>query len=197
MTNFLYSTLKRKIWENYMLKKLLGRKIAILVAHGFEQSEMTEPRKAFEEAGATTDLISPVKNSVRSWTHNNWGENFPVDIELAQASSADYDALLLPGGVMNPDQLRIIPEAIEFVKQFGSSQKPIAAICHGPWTLINAKLVAGKTVTSWPSLEADLTNAGAKWVDKEVVIDGKLVTSRKPADLPAFNAAAIELFSQK
>jgi protease I len=181
--------------EGTMDKNLKGIKVAILVADGFEQVEMTEPKKALDQAGATTKIISPSKGKVKGWKSKNWGDEFPVDTDLNQAKAEEFDALLLPGGVINPDTLRIIPEAIAFIKNFVKSHKPIAAICHGPWTLINAEAVKGKTVTSWASIKTDLINAGAKWVDKEVAIDDNIVTSRKPEDIPAFNKAMIELFS--
>jgi len=170
--------------------------VAILVANGFEESELAEPKKALEKAGATVHIVSPEENSVRSWSHGKWSDNYRVDVQLDKADSADYDALLLPGGVINPDKLRLSEKAIDFIAQMGKDEKPIAAICHGPWTLINADLVKDKTVTSWPSITVDLKNAGAKWVDKEVVTDGNIITSRKPDDIPAFNEAMIELFSQ-
>lgn len=186
-----------------MEKKLQGLKVAILVTDGFEQSEMVEPRKALQEAGAQVDIISPKSllfdaqpRTVRSWKDKNWGTDFPVDVHLEKAHPDDYDALLLPGGVINPDILRMIPQAIEFITAFVVASKPIGAICHGPWTLINAGGVNGKTVTSWTSVKIDLINAGAHWVDKEVVRYGNLVTSRKPQDIPAFNKAVIELFSE-
>lgn len=179
-----------------MAAKLNGKKVAILVENGFEQVEMTEPRKALEEAGAGTDLISPVKDRVRGWQMKNWGDEFEVDVPLKQANAADYDALVLPGGVMNPDKLRLHPEAIEFIRRFFEQHKPVAAICHGPWPLINAGAVRGRTVTSWPSLQVDLRNAGANWVDREVVVDNGLVTSRKPDDIPAFNRKMIEEFAE-
>ncbi len=178
-----------------MENKIKGIKVAILVADGFEQVEMTDPRKALDQAGAQTFLISPSKGKVKAWKFKEWGEEFPVDKELSQANPEEYDALLLPGGVINPDTLRMNSTAINFVKHFVDSHKPIAAICHGPWTLINAEAVNGKTVTSWPSIKIDLINAGANWVDKQVVKDGNLITSRKPDDIPAFNTAMIELFS--
>jgi protease I len=164
--------------------KLSDIKVAILVADGFEQSEFQEPKKALEQAGAKTVVVSPVKGKVKAWQHKNWGEEIKVDKELAQANADEFDALLLPGGVINPDTLRLFPEAINFIKKFVSAHKPIAAICHGPWTLINAQAVKGKTVTSWPSIKTDLINAGAN-----------LITSRKPEDLPAFNRAIIEAFA--
>ena len=179
-----------------MEKKLHGLRVAILVADGFEQSEMTEPKKALELEGAEAIIVSPVKDKVRGWKSKSWKDEFPVDVELSQARPETFHALLLPGGVLNPDSLRMNPEAVDFVKAFVSSGKPIAAICHGPCTLINAEGVKGKTVTSWPSIKIDLMNAGAHWVDREVVQDGALITSRKPDDIPAFNQAMIELFAQ-
>lgn len=168
-------------------------KIAMIVANGFEQSEMTEPRKALEHAGALVHVVSPEKNKVKGWKHAEWGDQFLVDVALDVAHPDHYDALVLPGGVMNPDRLRIIPRVIEFIKTIHAAGKPIAAICHGPWPLINAGIVAGRMMTSWLSLQADLTNAGARWVDRSVVCDGNLITSRKPEDIPAFNVAMIEL----
>jgi protease I len=177
-----------------MQGKLSGKKIAILIADGFEQSEMTEPRKALEEEGAVTNIISPNTDTVKGWQHTGWGDSYDVDVMLQRANASDYDALMLPGGVMNPDKLRMNPEAVNFVNEFVRSNKPIAAICHGPWTLIEAGAVKGRTMTSWPSLKTDLKNAGATWVDEEVVVDNGLVTSRKPDDIPAFNRKMIEEF---
>ncbi|WP_068469231.1 type 1 glutamine amidotransferase domain-containing protein [Candidatus Protochlamydia phocaeensis] len=179
-----------------MERKLKDLRVAILVADGFEQVEMTEPKKALDQAGAKTTIISPAKGKVKGWNHKEWGNEFTVDKELNQAKADDYDALLLPGGVMNPDTLRMDPAAVNFVKAFVEAEKPIAAICHGPWTLINAEAVEGRTLTSWPSIKTDLINAGANWVDKQVVKDELLVTSRKPDDIPAFNTAMLEVFSQ-
>jgi protease I len=179
-----------------MSEELNGKKVAILVENGFEQVEMTEPRKALEEAGAGTDLISPVEGKVKGWQHTDWGDDFDVDVRLNDADVEDYDALLLPGGVINPDKLRLHPEAIELIRQFVRQGKPIASICHGPWTLINAGAVRGRTMTSWPSLQVDLQNAGANWVDREVVVDNGIVTSRKPDDIPAFNRKMIEEFRE-
>lgn len=178
-----------------MTNELTNMKVAVLVTDGFEQSEMVEPRKALDEAGAQTVLISPKAGNVRGWQHTDWGDNFSVDLLLAEAKPNDYAALLLPGGVMNPDRLRIDDTAIAFIKAFVDGGKPIAAICHGPWTLINAGMVKGRKMTSWPSLQTDLRNAGANWVDEECVVDGNLVTSRKPDDIPAFNAAMVKLFA--
>ncbi len=175
---------------------LQGKKVAILVTDGFEQVELLEPRKALDEAGARTQVISPAGKKVKGWNHKEWGNEVPVDISLDFAKADEFDALLLPGGVMNPDNLRMIPKAVEFVKHFTDAGKPVAAICHGPWTLIEAGAVRGRTITSWPSLKTDLKNAGANWVDKEVVSDQGLVTSRKPDDIPAFNREMIRLFGQ-
>lgn len=183
-----------------MAQNLKGKKVAILIADGFEEVEMTKPREALKNAGAITYIISPVipeKNKVRAWHNHEWSNSYNVDIHLEEAIASDYDALLLPGGVMNPDTLRLYSKAIDFIAKIGKAGKPIAAICHGPWTLIDAKLVKGKTVTSWPSLRVDLENAGAKWVDQKVVVDGQIVTSRKPDDIPAFNEALITLFGKK
>jgi protease I len=175
---------------------LQGKKVAILVTDGFEQVELTEPRKALDEAGAATKLVSPAGKKVKGWNHKEWGKEISVDVPLDSAKADEFDALLLPGGVMNPDNLRMIPKAVEFVKQFTDSGKPVAAICHGPWTLIEAGAVRGRTMTSWPSLKTDLKNAGATWVDKEVVNDNGIVTSRKPDDIPAFNREMIRLFGE-
>jgi len=169
-----------------------GRKIAILVAEGFEQSEMIEPRRALEQAGAETEIVSPAQGEVQGWNHFDKADRFHVDVPLDQADAEGYDALLLPGGVANPDQLRTQPKAVQFVKHFVEAGKPVGVICHGPWTLIEAGVVKGRTMTSWPSLKTDLVNAGAKWVDQEVVTDRGLVSSRKPADLPAFSRKLIE-----
>ncbi|MBA2709611.1 MAG: type 1 glutamine amidotransferase [Tatlockia sp.] len=178
-----------------MADQLKGKKIAILVANGFEQIEMTEPRLFLEEAGAQTDLISPETDKVKGWETNQWGDEFDIDIPLSQAKSSNYQALLLPGGVMNPDKLRLNKEAIEFVKEFYKQNKPIAAICHGPWILIDAEIAKDRKMTSWPSIKNDLINAGAHWVDQEVVIDNKLLTSRKPDDIPSFIKAMLQLFA--
>jgi protease I len=175
-----------------MASNLNGKKIAILATDGFEQSELLEPRKALDEAGATTVVIAPKAGKIKGWNHTDWGESVKVDKTLADANPQEYDALVLPGGVMNPDHLRMDPSAVNFVRQFVSTGKTVAAICHGPWTLIEAGAVKGKTMTSWPSIKSDLKNAGANWVDQEVVTDGQLITSRKPDDIPAFNKAIIE-----
>jgi protease I len=178
-----------------MQNELKGKRIAILVADGFEQVEMTEPRKALDNAGARTDLISPATGQVQAWKHQDKGDKFPVDVQLETANPNDYDALLLPGGVANPDKLRTIPKAVQFAKSFFEQDKPVAAICHGPWLLVEANVLADRNVTSWPSLQTDLRNAGANWTDQEVVEDRGLVTSRKPDDIPAFNKKIIQVFS--
>ena len=174
---------------------LSGKKVAILAAEGFEQAELTEPRKALEDAGAQTRIVSPAKGEVQGWKHFDKGERVKVDVPLEEADAAEYDALLLPGGVANPDQLRTLPKAVQFVRAFFESGKPVAAICHGPWTLIEAGVVRGRTLTSWPSLKTDLVNAGAMWVDREVCVDHGLVSSRKPDDIPAFNQRMIAEFA--
>ena len=179
-----------------MEKKLKGKKVAILVANGFEQIELTEPRKALEDAGATIEIVSPSEHEVQGWNHDEKADLFNVDMPLNRARSDDYDALLLPGGVRNPDQLRVLMRAVEFVDGFFVTGKPVAAICHAPWTLIDSEVVKGRTITSWPSLKQDLINAGALWVDREVVVDNGLITSRKPADIPAFNKKMIEEFAE-
>jgi protease I len=178
-------------------RNLQSKRIAILVDNGFEQVELLEPRKALDDAGAITEVVSPQSGKIKGWNHKDWGTEIPVDVALNSAHAEDFHALLLPGGVMNPDHLRMKPEAVEFVRRFVDAGKPIAAICHGPWTLIEADAVRGHTMTSWPSLKTDLKNAGANWVDKEVVRDGKFVTSRKPDDLPAFNREMIRLFAEE
>ena len=180
-----------------MAGELADKRIAILATDGFEQSELTKPREALEAAGATVEVVSPKAQEIRGMDHLSWRDDtIPVDRAIEDADPGAYDGLMLPGGVANPDQLRLNREAIAFIKDFVEKHKPIAAICHGPWTLINAGGVASHRLTSWPSLQADLTNAGATWVDEEVVVDGELVTSRKPDDIPAFNREAIALFSR-
>lgn len=179
-----------------MAGKLNGKRVAILATDGVEQVELEEPRRALENAGAETSVVSPAEESVRAWRHDHWGDTIPVDEPLSRASANDFDALLIPGGVMSPDRLRTNDSAVEFVRSFFKQTKPVAAICHGPWMLVEANVVNGRKVTSWPSLETDLENAGAKWVDREVVVDQGLVTSRKPDDIPAFNARMIEEFAE-
>jgi protease I len=175
---------------------LSGKKVAILVADGFEQVELTGPKKALEEAGATTQIVSPEESVVKGWNHTEWGDEFDVDVALENASANDFDALLLPGGVMNPDKLRRNEQALAFVKEFFANGRPVGAICHGPWTLIDAGLVEGREMTSYHTIQTDLKNAGAKWTDAEVVVDNGLVTSRKPDDIPAFNKKLIEEFAE-
>jgi protease I len=177
-----------------MKKGLEGRRVAILATDGVEQVELEEPRKALDQAGAITHLIAPKDGSIQAMNHDDQGARLPVDRVLADAKASDYDALLLPGGVANPDRLRMDQRAVQFVREFMLSEKPVAAICHGPWLLVEANAVAGRTLTSWPSLQTDIRNAGGEWVDEPVRVDDQLVTSRKPDDIPAFNAAMLEQF---
>jgi protease I len=179
------------------MRKLIGKRAVILVCSGFEQVQLTEPRMALEDEGVITDVVSPEPRRVRSWKHTDWARTFRVDVGLADADPSRYDLLLLPGGVVNSDRLRLHPMAIAFIGAFAAADKPLAAIGHGPWPLIDAGCVAGKVLTSWPSLQADLRNAGAFWVDEEVVRDGKLVTSRKPADIPSFSRKVIDLIAEE
>ncbi|MCU1335059.1 MAG: pfpI, protease [Bryobacterales bacterium] len=179
-----------------MSTELKGLRVAILVTDGFEQVEMTKPREALQQAGAETTLISPNRGQVQGWNHDDKGDMFPVDKTLDSVRAKDFDAYLQPGGVANPDRLRMIPEAVQFARDFYEQKKPMAVICHGPWMLVEADVVRGKTITSWPSLKTDIRNAGGKWVDQEVVVDGNIVTSRKPDDIPAFNREMINLFSR-
>ncbi|MGL5794842.1 MAG: type 1 glutamine amidotransferase domain-containing protein [Waterburya sp.] len=180
-----------------MPQELQDTNIAILLTDGFEQVEMTQPRQAYNDAGASTYLISPAGEQVQGWNHFDKADYFQVDVPLDKANPQDYDALLLPGGVANPDQLRTNETAVKFIQAFFKAGKPVAAICHGPWSLIEADAVKGHKITSWPSLKTDLTNAGADWVDEEVVVDGNLITSRNPNDVPAFIKASIALFSKQ
>lgn len=175
---------------------LSGMKVAVLATDGVEQVELTEPAKALKGAKADVKVVAPKPGEIQGMNHHEKGDKLKVDAELASVKPEQFDALVLPGGVANPDELRTIPEAVAFVRHFAQSGKPIAAICHGPWTLLEAGGVKGKTVTSWPSLQTDLRNAGANWVDRDVVVDGRLVTSRKPADLPAFNREVLQLFER-
>jgi protease I len=179
-----------------MAGQLNGKKVAILATNGVEQVELEKPRRALEDAGAETQLVSPAQTTVHAWQRDRWGDELPVDVPLSSANPNDYDALLLPGGVMNPDKLRTNDRAVEFVRTFFEQGKPVAAICHGPWMLVEADVIRGRKLTSWPSLETDLENAGANWVDQEVVVDHGLVTSRMPDDIPAFNAKMIEEFAE-
>jgi protease I len=178
------------------MENINGMRVAILIEDGFEQVEMVEPRRALDQAGAKTSIVSPRNGRVRAWNFTEWGENFPVDVALDRARPQDFDALLLPGGVMNPDKLRMEPKAVAFAKAFFDAGKPVGVICHGPWTIIETGAARGRRIASWPSLKTDLRNAGAEWIDQEVVVDGNLVSSRKPDDLPAFNRAIIALFSR-
>lgn len=175
-----------------MAQELSNKKVAILATDGVEQVELIQPKQALEEAGAQAHVIAPKSGTIQGWNHYDKGDQIPVDKALQEANPGDYDALVLPGGVVNPDQLRTNDQAVQFVKAFFAAGKPVAAICHGPWTLIEADVVKGRTVTSWPSLQTDLRNAGANWVDQEVVVDQGLITSRNPKDIPAFNSKLIE-----
>ena len=175
---------------------LIGKRVAILATDGVEAAELIDPRNALDKAGAKTLLVSPKDDKIKTWEHDHWGDDIPVDLPLAKANPEDFDALMLPGGVMNPDRLRMDKRAVDFVKRFFDEGKPVAAICHGPWLLVEADVVRDRTVTSWPSLQTDLRNAGADWVDREVVTDMGLVTSRKPDDIPAFNKKMIEEFTE-
>src|SRR6266446_3441735 len=181
-----------------MAKDLTGKRIAILVDEGFEQVELVKPRKALDKAGAETQVVSPQteQGQVRGWNMKRWGKFVAIDVPLESADPSTFDALLLPGGVMNPDKLRINPKAVEFVKHFFDAGKPVAAICHAPWMLVEAGVVRGKTLTSWPSLKTDIQNAGGDWVNRDVVNDEGLVTSRRPDDIPQFNAKMIEEFGE-
>jgi protease I len=180
-----------------MADELQGKRIAILVANeGIEQVELTEPRRALEQAGAQVDLIAPETGEAQAFNHLDKADTFPVDTAVSDADASDYDALMLPGGVANPDNLRMHVDAVAFVDDFVNAGKPIAAICHAPWTLIQANAVRGRTLTSWPSLQTDIRNAGGEWVDEQVVVDQGLVTSRGPDDIPAFNAKMIEEFAE-
>ncbi len=180
-------------------RQLNGKRIAILATHGVEQVELTSPRKALEKAGATVELVSPHKllkgGKVKAWNLVKWGDSFKIDVNLSQAKISSYDGLHVPGGVINPDILRMDTDAVDFVRSFFEAGKPVSSICHGPWMLIEAGVVRGRTMTSWPSLKTDLRNAGVNWVNEEVVEDRGLVTSRGPQDLHAFNTRIIGLFA--
>jgi protease I len=175
-----------------MAEKLDGKKVAFVVCDGFEQVELTGPKDGLEKMGAKCEIVSPKEGKVKGWKHVEWADEFAVDVPLAQAKADDYDALVLPGGQMNPDKLRGMPEVQKFVRAFVEAGKPVAAICHGPWVLIDAGLVDGLRMTSWPSVKTDLVNAGADWVDEEVVVDDGIITSRKPDDVPAFTKKIAE-----
>jgi protease I len=178
-----------------MAQNLNGVKVAILATDGFEQSELLEPRRALDDAGARTEVVALKSGKIKGWNHKEWGETVAVDKTVESVDANNYDALLLPGGVMNPDNLRMNAKAVAFVKAFFDAKKPVAAICHGPWTLIEAGAVKNRTLTSWPSLKTDIQNAGGSWVDQEAVVDGNLVTSRNPKDIPAFNREIAKLFA--
>lgn len=179
-----------------MADKLAGKKVAILAADGFEEVELTKPRKALDDAGAKTTVISVKSGKIQGMNHADKGETVAVDLTLDDAQPQDYDALLIPGGLMNPDTLRSTDDALAFTRHFFNEGKPVAAICHGPWVLIDAGVVSGRTLTSWPAIKTDVRNAGGNWVDQEVVVDNGLVTSRKPDDIPAFNEKMIEEFCE-
>lgn len=172
------------------------KRVAILATDGFEQSELMEPQKRLKEAGFDVDVVSLKSGSIRGWKGKDWGDSVKVDVLLSEVSVEDYDALVLPGGVINPDKLRMEADVVDFVRGFDEAEKPLAAICHGPWLLAESGVANGRQVTSWPSLRTDLTNAGATWSDEEVVVDGHLITSRKPDDIPAFNQAIIDALRQ-
>jgi protease I len=177
------------------MSDLNGKRVAILATDMFEQVELVEPRKALEEAGATTEIVSLREGEIQGFDHYDKADTFPVDRTVEEASSADYDALLLPGGVGNPDTLRMDENAVAFVRGFFDEGKPVAAICHGPWMLVEAGVVRGRSIASWPSVQTDIRNAGGEWKDEEVVVDGNLVTSRKPDDIPAFNRELLKQFA--
>ena len=179
-----------------MADKLSGKKVAILAADGFEEVELTKPRKALDDAGAKTSVVSIKAGEIQGMNHADKGATVSVDVTLADAKPQEFDALLIPGGLMNPDTLRSTDEALEFVRHFFRQGKPVAAICHAPWVLIDAEVVSGRTITSWPAIKTDVRNAGATWVDQDVVVDNGLVTSRKPDDIPAFNEKMIEEFAE-
>jgi protease I len=179
-----------------MANELNGKRVAIVATDMVEQVELLEPRKALDEAGATTELISLEPGKIQGFNHYDKGDEIPVDRTIEEASADEYDALLLPGGVGNPDVLRTDENVVSFVRDFFEQGKPVAAICHGPWTLVEAGVVRNRTLTSWPSIQTDIRNAGGKWVDEEVHVDQGLVTSRKPDDIPAFNAKMIEEFAE-
>ncbi len=190
-----YNTIRIKFMKD-MENQLDKIKIAILATNGFEQVELTKPKEFLDNHGATTHIISPEKDSIKGWDKTDWGKKFSVDVPIDKANPDDYDALMLPGGVMNPDHLRMNSKAVEFVKAFFEAGKPVAAICHGPQMLIEAGVLDGRKMTSYPSLKTDMKNAGAKWVDQEVVIENGLITSRNPDDIPAFNEGMLKEFSK-
>ena len=177
-------------------QSLKNCRVAILATDGFEQSELLEPKSVLQDCGANVSVVAPQGGEIKAWNHTNWGKAVKVDAVLGSVNPEDFDALLLPGGVMNPDKLRINERAIAFIQSFVDAGKPIAAICHGPWPLIETGMVRGRRITSWPSLKSDLRNAGADWVDEPVVTDQGLVTSRKPEDIPAFMEKVLEEFAE-
>lgn len=178
-----------------MAKQLEGRRVAVLATDGFEQAELVQPVEGLRAAGATVEIVAPKSGKIQGYNHHDVADTFAVDRTLDQVKASEFDALVLPGGVMNPDELRTLPKAVAFVRDFVQSGKPVSAVCHGPWTLIEAGAVRGRKMTSWPSLKTDLTNAGAQWVDQQVVVDGALITSRNPDDLPAFVAKTVEVLA--
>jgi len=171
---------------------LTGKKVAILTESGFEEVELTSPKKALEDAGAEVEIVSPQKEKVKAWAHDHWSIELPVDVIVEEADPNDYDALMIPGGVLNPDKMRLNDKCVEFAQHFLQEGKPVAAICHGPQLLIETGMLEGRNMTSYPSIKTDLTNAGALWSDREVIVDNGLVTSRSPKDLEAFNKKMIE-----
>ncbi|HZS85767.1 MAG TPA: type 1 glutamine amidotransferase domain-containing protein [Stellaceae bacterium] len=179
-----------------MAQSLAGKKVAVVATDGFEQVELTEPRRALMEAGATVHVIAPHDGAIQGFKHHDKADKIKVDRTLDEVSAEEYDALVLPGGALNPDALRTKPQAVSFIRAFFEAKKPVGAICHGPWTLVEADVVRGRKLTSWPSIKTDLKNAGASWVDEEVVVDSGLVTSRKPDDIPAFNRKIVEEFAE-
>jgi len=174
---------------------LNGIRVAILATDGFEQSELFDPRRALDQAGARTEVVSLKSGEIKGWNHKEWGQTIAVDKAVDSADAKNFDALLLPGGVMNPDNLRMDAKAVAFVKAFFAAKKPVASICHGPWMIVEAGAAKGRTLTSWPSLKTDIQNAGGRWVDQETVVDDNLVTSRNPNDIPAFNREVAKLFA--
>jgi len=180
-----------------MTPSLNGLKVAIIVENGVEESEFIESKTRLEQAGIRITVISSQRNEVRSWSKGEWSNTYPVDLSLQEAHAEDYDALLLPGGVINADRLRVQQVAITLIKQFNKQEKPIAAICHAPWLLIDAGLIVGKTITSWPSLQTDIRNAGARWIDQAAVVEGNLITSRNPNDIPAFTQALLTMLHER
>jgi protease I len=178
-----------------MGQNLNGIRVAILATDGFEQSELFDPRRALDQAGSRTEVVSLKSGEIKGWNHKEWGQTIAVDKTVDSVDAKNFDALLLPGGVMNPDNLRMDAKAVAFVKAFFTAKKPVAAICHGPWMIVEAGAAKGRTLTSWPSLKTDIQNAGGRWVDQETVVDDNLVTSRNPSDIPAFNREVAKLFA--